>query len=244
METKIDWRNVWMQRFYQKEEHESSYDAWITLLRREMPANARVLEVGGGPVDFSTRELVKRGNIVVGVDVDPVLRTNTLLSTAHVYDGEKFPIKDGEFQMVVSRWVNEHLEKPAAHFEEVYRVLAPGGCYLFRTINLLHYSASVARITPHWVHVRLVRWLKHLPDEQEDPYPTFYRANTISAIRRLADATGFDIRYEKLSEYGSQYGLANRAIFLAFMVYERTVNRFARLAPFRHTIDCVLQKPL
>lgn len=128
------------------------------------------------------------------------------------------------------------------HFKEVQRVLAPGGVYIFRTVNLYHYKTIVARVTPHWIQVPLVKWLSHRGSEEHDPYPIRYRANTRRQIKRLCEATGLVPVFFRMSETYPPYGMAFKALFLLFMAYERAVNSSKSLEGLRHTIDCVAQK--
>ena len=47
-----------------------------------------------------------------------------------------------------------------------------------------------------------------------------------------------------ISEERPAYGMACRPLFFAFMLYERVVDSFRTgWKAFRHTIDCVLEKP-
>jgi SAM-dependent methyltransferase len=160
-----------------------------------------------------------------------------------VYDGKAFPFPDACFHLAVSRWVHEHLPDPAMHFKEVERVLAPGGTYVFRTINLHHYVALVARIVPHSVQVPVARWLRRIPPDDHDPYPTFYRANTRRRITQLCDDAGLELVTMRMTESYPAYGMGSKLLFHVFRQYERFVNASDRFQDLRHMIDCVMRKP-
>lgn len=238
-----DWHDQYMEKYYwRKPETANPWDLWADLIRKNVPKGARVLEVGGGPVDFTTKFILENASEVTGVDVDPVVKDNPLLKEAFAYDGGDFPLPSNRFDVVVSRWVNEHVPNPEKHFREIHRVLVPGGLYLFRTVNKRHYTALVARCTPHWLQIQAVRWLKHHDGKDHDAYATFYRANSRRRIAALCKETGLSPVYFKISEFFSGYGKGSRVLFYFFMWYERLVNSSPRLEGLRHTIDCVAKK--
>lgn len=216
-------------------------DQWVNLVRRYTPKGARVLEIGGGPVDRTTSILRESAAEIVGLDIDTLVRTNPFLDRAVVYDGKDFPLPSAHFAVAVSRWVNEHLADPELHFKEVRRVLVPGGLYMFRTVNLYHYKSIGASVTPSWLQVPLVRWLGQMSNEAHDPYRTYFRANTRRRILRLCSEAGLEPVIWETSEWYPAYGMCSRMLFHVFMRYERVVNSSPRFSAFRHTIDCVLK---
>src|SRR5437588_5732178 len=50
-------------------------------------------------------------------------------------DAEKLPYADGSFSVIVCLDVLEHVENVRATIQEITRVLAPGGIFVFDTIN-------------------------------------------------------------------------------------------------------------
>lgn len=66
------------------------------------------------------------------------------------YDGEALPFADHSFSVVYSRQVFEHVRRPAAVLDEVYRVLETGGVFIGSTSQLEPYhSFSVWNYTPY-----------------------------------------------------------------------------------------------
>jgi SAM-dependent methyltransferase len=240
------WHDEYTERYYGgKPGLANSWDLWAEILRKNVPKNACALEVGGGRVNFTTKFMCENARLVVGVDVDPLVKTNALLGEAYAYDGAVFPLESNRFDVVVSRWVNEHVPNPEAHFREIHRVLAPGGCYIFRTVNRLHYTALAARCTPHRTQIKAVRWLKHHDDEHHyDAYEAFYRVNSRRRIEVICKQVGLDLASFRISEFCSAYGKRSKLMFHLFMWYERLVNSSTAFEGLRHTIDCVARKPL
>jgi SAM-dependent methyltransferase len=235
-----DWRQHYLEHYYSGAMKPE--ERWLRLVLDHTPTGARVLEIGGGPAAWTARAIRDRAAEIVGIDIDPVIRTNDVVDEAIVYDGGRFPLPSAHFDVAISRWVNEHLLDPVLHFSEVARILRPGGIYLFRTVNLYHFTTPVAYLTPHWLQVPLVRWLRNMPSRQHDPYPTFYRVNTRRRITAIGRKVGLSPVSFAMSEEPPYYGMAHKALFFMFMGYERVVNASSRLESLRHTLDGVMMK--
>ena len=140
------------------------------------------------PFVRSLRNLRGRVHKVVGVDVDPVVRTNPTLDEAHVVtpDGTgtiAIPMPDTSVDLIVADWVLEHIADPASAAAEFHRVLRPGGWLCARTPNRWGYVGLAGRLVPNRLHTTLLKRLQ--PDRQEhDVFPTFHRMNSMGAIRR------------------------------------------------------------
>ncbi|NJL60106.1 MAG: class I SAM-dependent methyltransferase [Desulfobacteraceae bacterium] len=69
---------------------------------------------------------------VCGIDPDERVLHNPYLDEAIVATGESVPYPDEKFDIVFSANVFEHLSDPIKVFREIYRVLKPGGLFLFK----------------------------------------------------------------------------------------------------------------
>jgi SAM-dependent methyltransferase len=238
--TRADWRQEYLERYYGGTTKPT--ERWLRMVLDHTPSGASVLEIGGGPAAWTASAIRDRAREIVGLDIDPVIRTNPVLDAAHVYDGGRFPLPGAHFDVAISRWVNEHLPDPVLHFSEVSRVLKPGGIYLFRTVNLYHFTTWVAYFTPHSLQVPLVRWLRNMSSQEHDPYPTFYRVNTTRRITAIGRTVGLSPVSFAISEEPPYYGMAHKALFFFFMGYERLVNSSSAFEGVRHTLDGVMRK--
>ena len=97
-------------------------------------ATLDVLDIGCGPGDF-TRAFSETGAIVTGVDFSPemirVAQDRFPRVTFKVADAESLPFGDCSFDVVVGAYVVHHLARPDLAFREIYRVLRPGGRFVF-----------------------------------------------------------------------------------------------------------------
>ena len=207
-----------------------------------MRNDSRVCELGAGPSNATTGVLSKISASLIGLDVNSSVVQNKFLREAVVYDGKSFPLPSSSLDVVVTDFVNEHLEDPIATCQEIHRVLVEGGVFVFRTPNIYHYVSAVARVTPHWFHKLVANRLRNLPPEQSEPHPTYYRFNSPKAVRTVLRVTGFKIRHLELIEKDPSYGMSSRVLFFLFMGYERLVNSTSLLAGFRANILCAASK--
>jgi len=211
------------------------------LVEQFIPAGGRILEIGSGPSNATTRFLAGCGS-VTGVDVSEEVSSNSWLAEARVYDGGQLPFPNDSFRACVSNYVLEHVPNPEEHFREVGRVLQPGGVYCFRTPNLWHYVTLGSKLLPHRAHLRLSNRLRGYSEDAHDPYPTVYAANTPKRIRELAQASGLSPVLLRTTEKEPAYGKASALLFFPMMAYERFVNSSPLFAPIRINILAVLRK--
>ena len=126
---------------------------------REALRQQEILEVGSGG-GLICEELARRGAVTVGLD--PSLEA---LQTAqsHVQQSglghnvsfergyaEALPFASGSFSVIVCLDVLEHVKNLATTLNEINRVLAPGGIFIFDTIN----RTWLARLILIWIGER------------------------------------------------------------------------------------------
>jgi ubiquinone/menaquinone biosynthesis C-methylase UbiE len=239
----MTWQEDWLQRFYQSQ---PGWKDGTTLFHEICHAHARlggeILEVGAGPTNATSAFLSSLGNLH-GIDVSEEVHGNVHLKSSALIEGSRYPYADGAFDLVVSNYVVEHVEDPSAHLTEIFRVLKPGGAYVFRTPNLMHYVALVSRFTAHRFHRLTANRLRGYKADKHDPWPTVYAMNTPASLRRHARSAGFEVVRLDLVEKEPSYGMVARPLFLAFMAYERVVNASELLGPLRANMFVVLRRP-
>jgi SAM-dependent methyltransferase len=211
------------------------------LCRSYIPAGSRILEIGAGPNNATSDFLATIGP-VSGLDVSREVYDNTSLASAHVFDGRRFPFEPERFDACVSNYVLEHVEDTALHFAEVARVLRPGGVYCFRTPNHWHYVGMISSVLPHGVHLALANRLRSIP-EAHDPYPTFYRANSLRRVAKLCETAGLETEVLRGIEVEPSYGRISPLLFFPMLAYERLVNASSLLEGLRVNILGVMRKP-
>ena len=238
-------------KFYWKLEHiffpalkYSQYHYYDTL-KELVPSQCRWLDLGCGHQMFAPwmtaeqQELGNRAKRIVGIDLDwDGLRKNPIVSDKIFGNLEKLPFRSGVFDVATANMVAEHLERPDAVLQEIYRVLRPGGLFLFHTPNLNSFTMRLASKTPQVIKNRLAKLLEGR--NEEDVFPAFYRMNTGAAISQVAAAHRFQVR-RVLSVSTSAITAMLGPVAIVELLYLRTLEA-ASLADYRTNLIAVLQK--
>jgi SAM-dependent methyltransferase len=187
---------------------------------RHLAPDSVVLDLGAG--SGAVQEMHFRGlcKQVCGLDPSQEVLCNPHLEVARVGAGEFIPWPDATFDLVYANNVLEHLENPLAVFDDVRRVLKPGGMLIVKTPNYWHYVPILARLTPLRFH-RFVNKVRGRPANQT--FPKFYRANTKERIVALASQSGFDVTSFDYVEGRPEY-LRGSPLYLLGLAWERFVN--------------------
>ena len=210
-------------------------DNWDNTLFRQriqvcLTSEATILDLGAGAGRVPQMNFRGLCQQVCGLDAEESVLKNRYLDSAKVGSAESIPWPDATFDLVFSANVLEHLENPRAVFNEVLRVLKPGGAFLIKTPNRLHYVAVLSTLLPHRIHVAVNNWRGRA---ESDTFPTYYRANSQRALKELGRSF-HSVCVEPIEgrpEYARQGVLA--ILYPLALLWERAVNRFEFLSRFR-----------
>lgn len=121
---------------------------------------------------------------VDGCDPDPVVLENDTLDDARVIEiGKPLPYEDDRFDLIVSRYVFEHIADPEWAARELLRVVKPGGWICAMTPNKWGYVALASRLIPNRNHAKALSVVQ--PGRKDvDVFPTAYKLNRPSDVRR------------------------------------------------------------
>jgi SAM-dependent methyltransferase len=210
------------------------------LIQRHVSPGKRLLDAGCGRYLEFSRELA--GDVqVVGIDLETRLDTLNRQSPYGVRgDLERLPFPSDYFDLVISRSVIEHLPDPPAVFREFHRVLKPGGKVILSTPNRWDYVSVVASITPYSWHRKMVSRVVDGVDE-DDVYPTLYRANTLSRLGKELRKAGFEERELRAINHYPVYLMFSPVLFRLGILYERLTS-LEPLRFLRGTLLCVFEK--
>lgn len=217
--------------------HDGLYRELIT---KHLQPGLHILDAGCGRYMKYCKDLSPTAH-VVGIDLESVLETDNQGAPFGVRgDLSHLPFQSESFDMVISRSVVEHLQDPPAVFREFARVLRPGGKVVIVTPNKYDYVSLIATITPYRFHRFLVSRLFRVP--ADDAFPTLYRANTRSALRKaFHSARMIELELQTVNHYPA-YLMFSPVLFRAGVLYER-ITSLAAFACFRGLILSVFQKP-
>jgi SAM-dependent methyltransferase len=210
------------------------------MIGKHLRPGQRLLDAGCGRYMSFCREFSVSAS-VVGIDLDSVLETDNRRPPFGVRgDLSRLPFPPEYFDIVISRAVIEHVEAPPLVFREFARVLRPGGKIVIITPNKYDYVSLIAAVTPHRLHQLLVSRI--FPVSEHDVFPTLYRANTPSALRKAMNAAGLDQKELEMLNHYPAYLMFSPLLFRLGILYERLTSLEA-LRLLRGWILCVYEKP-
>lgn len=175
-----------------------TYHVWVD---RAVEPGMRALEVGCGRGEVAPFPWEERPDVeLIGADVDPSAAENPALRRfVRIVSGRHWDVRPGAVDVVLARYVLEHVEDPDEFLENVRRALKPGGALLFLTPNARHPAMWVSRRLPIGIKRRLLARTGHAAEE--DVFPTWYRMNTPGELERLAARHGFLVCDQETREY-------------------------------------------
>jgi SAM-dependent methyltransferase len=242
----------WLEEVYWRTERlvapglKYSQDTYAATLDVYVKAHTEWLDLGCGhhilPAwrETTERALVNRSKRVVGVDrALPSLRQHTTMSCLAVADIAALPFAGETFDLVTANMVVEHLPEPEGPFGEVWRIMKPGGVFVFLTPNALGYSTLLARLVPERLKRSLIRLIQGR--RSHDVFPTHYRVNTRKAIEDIRRGTGFESELIQPIESAAEF-IRFPPIALIELLWIRML-RNGRFRDLRTNIIAVLRKP-
>jgi SAM-dependent methyltransferase len=208
-------------------------------IRKLLHPGARVLDAGCGRTLPLCHEFSCTGRMV-GIDLESTIETDNREQPFGVRGDLRFlPFADGSFDMVVSRSVIEHLSNPEPVFREFARVLRPGGLVVFVTPNKWDYVSLFAAMTPHWFHQWIVS--RACGASEDDVFPTFYRANTPSALRKATASSGLREKQITSIAHYPAYLSFSPILFRLGVLYER-MTLLECFSWLRGSLLCVFER--
>jgi ubiquinone/menaquinone biosynthesis C-methylase UbiE len=162
------------------------YDA---LIARYIHPEAIVLDVGCSRGDPDLPSMTK-ARLCIGADLDILgLRANTIDHACIMAPMGALPFADNTFDVIVCKWVVEHLADPAKDFAEARRVLKPGGALVILTPNAHSLFTLISRSMSY--RVKQILKGKMFETHEEDTFRTYYRANSVGRLSSLLRDAGF-----------------------------------------------------
>lgn len=163
------------------------------LIAESIQPRARILDLGcgrGGVV-----ERLGRKGIWVGLDPDwqSLSDHRTPFFSRGCANAEAIPFFSNSLDIVISSWVFEHLADPAPVFNEISRVLRPGGHLFFLTPNARHPIPRLSQKLTRSLkaqHAFVHRLYNRVP---ADTFAVHYQANTWDKIDAYAAQVGLQL---------------------------------------------------
>ena len=217
------------RRFYSN--YTSEDDVFAQVVQPHLRATTRILDAGCGDGTLSPHDYRAPTRRVTGADVEASIQVHPRLDQAAQADLAQLPFARESFDLVLCKFVVEHLENPRAVFAEFHRVLAPRGIVVLHAPNGWHYIQIIARLTPHAFHDYATRRVLG-----RRSFEKFHRANSPRGLIRQMRSVGFRLCELRLFESAPDYLTFFAPFYLVGVLYERLVNRWEQLAFLRQAI--------
>ena len=210
------------------------------IVQEECEGARSVLDIGCGYAAPDLERLGSNAHTKIGVDLVTEFRPEHAPSVTFVRaDVGRLPFSDSSFDLAMSKSVLEHLRAPETVFTEVARVLRPGGKFVFLTPNWYDYVSLFASVIPNRWHPQIVRLLTGR--DEDDTFPTLYRANTTHRIHQLCRQVGLEVESLCLLRADPHYLKATSLTYTAGILYEQSAQRV--VPQLRPWILGVFRKP-
>jgi 2-polyprenyl-3-methyl-5-hydroxy-6-metoxy-1,4-benzoquinol methylase len=223
----------------------NDWQAYHAVVEKSLLPGMRVLDVGCGrgaiaPFPWRSFPLVH----LDGLDPDSTAAANPHLRRFyHMGDAPDWPVEESAYDLVLARYVLEHVRMPPVFFGNVSKALKPGGRFIFLTPNLRHPAVKVSRVLSHRAKERILGATQGVAED--DIFPTHYLANTTTALRSLADAFKLEVESLDASEFQPiGYLDFNAVAFLPALAFYAAVRPLRALdRRFGAAIIGVMRKP-
>jgi SAM-dependent methyltransferase len=224
-------------RFYRDDEH--PYRIFESHVARQVAPGATLLDAGCGRTAPVLGRFRGRAARLIGVDLVD-FRSDAPDLELHRCDLASLPLDDESVDVAMARSVMEHVTRPREVYAEIFRVLRPGGRFVFLTANLWDYASLIAKAVPNRLHPWIVARTEGR--REEDVFPIAYRTNTRGAVSRWSELTGFDVEdFRYLSQYPSYFRF-NGVLFAIATGYEKLISRVRPLNALQGWILATLRK--
>lgn len=182
--------------------------------------------------EATARRLADRCCKLVGIDPSDNVDDNTFVHERLKMPIEKHP-PGRAYNLITLRMVAEHVEAPEDVVRQLASLLLPGGRIVIYTVAGFSPSVIVAASTPLWVHHAVKRLLWRT--EERDTFPTVYRMNTRSTLKRLFCAEGLS---EEMFAYLGDCRATARFRLLQYV--ELSLWKMLSLIGLRYPESCIL----
>jgi ubiquinone/menaquinone biosynthesis C-methylase UbiE len=222
-------------------------EIWGETIARNIAHPLRWLDAGcgcrllGEDLEVLEDKLVSMAQTVVGVDLDlPHLRNHVNITRRLCASLDSLPFPDASFDLITCNMVLEHLPTPRVTFGEMSRVLAPGGTMMVHTPNTRNYlvcaNILAKKLLPRSIILKLI-----YNRAADDVYPTYYRANSLRALRQLGKSVNLEPEFVRILTHPHPY----TSFFAPAACLELLLMRATMTSLFEHfgtTIVMVFRK--
>ncbi len=179
----------------------NDWQTYHGLVAQRLQPGQTVLEVGCGRGDVAPFPWEEHpGVTLIGADIDSSAARNPAITRfVQLPSSGAWSIPRSGVDLVLARYVFEHIDDPAEFLSNVGRALKPDGELIFLTPNRRHPAMAVSRLLPTSLKRGILLRTGHA--DPHDVFPTRYRMNTPNTLLGLARDHGFAVSEQQTREY-------------------------------------------
>jgi SAM-dependent methyltransferase len=181
---------------------------------------------GLDPVDYRRQLRILKGKVskVIGLDVDKDAQNNPYVDDFLLLTSPRWDLSDNTADVCIADSVLEHLKNPEIFFAECNRVIKPNGYLCIRTPNVLSYFGA-SKLIAHSHRASSLSFLRQ-KSEGPNPFPTYYRCNTISKLKQFMKNYDFHAAVYGYEAEPSYHDFSRVAYWLGYVHQKIIINRF------------------
>jgi ubiquinone/menaquinone biosynthesis C-methylase UbiE len=155
-------------------------------VRKHVTPDSVILDIGCGRTDYMV-DVYQQAAKVIGQDPDEkAILEHPYLHQRIIGDFDALTsLPDESVDIILSAWTLEHLSNPDKLFTQVNRLLKKGGVFISLTPNKFGLPSLISMLIPNRYHPAIVK--KMWGRSEENTYPTFYKLNSTSQIKKFCD---------------------------------------------------------
>lgn len=195
-------------------------------------SNHACLDIGCGEMS----ELSENPNfkIKIGTDVSIPQNINEFDFPFLQSDIYSLPFKNQSIDIILLRFVVEHIEIPKNAFDEINRVLTPYGKILILTTNIKSPIIFLPKIIPYKFRKKML--LKIFGVGDDDIFPTYHHLNSLKSIKKLKHLFQIQKWY-----YIQDINWLRKSVFYFFLIWH-LFTKWTNLKFLRSNFIVLLQK--
>jgi SAM-dependent methyltransferase len=190
------------------------------------------LDIGCGEMSELSEDLDFK--LKIGTDILFTQSTNLFSFPFLQSDIYSLPFKNHSIDIILLRFVVEHIELPKNALDEIFRVLKLTGKVLILTTNILSPIIFMPKVIPYKYRKKIL--LKIFRAGDEDIFPTYHRLNSFKAINSLKELFKIQKWY-----YVQDMNWSRKSIFYFFLIWH-LFTKWTTLKFLRSNFIVLMQK--
>ena len=203
-----------------------------------------ILEIGAGPNPSISKKLIDKHKIQYHLNDFSSEELSKGNNNFVKIPGNFIELNDvGNYDMICSRMLLEHVSDPQALHQKIFQQLNPGGIAIHFFATLYSFPAIINVTLAESVSHRLLRWGQGRDEEQHGKFPALYKwcKGPVKGFAKRFEGLGYEV-LEHRGYVGHDYLSKRKGIYPLEKVFSKALLKLNFAALCSNAI-LVLQKP-